>query len=105
MTLQALRQTVGSHAFFAVLRTWAREHRNGNGSTPQFIQLAERISGQELSPLFRAWLFTARKPAWPGTAPGTRSSAGPTRAGGVDAFVDQWQRGLEICLEHPSTFR
>ncbi|HZA82203.1 MAG TPA: hypothetical protein VFC13_12155 [Actinomycetes bacterium] len=31
-------------------------------STPQFIRLAERVSGQQLDDLFRVWLFTGSKP-------------------------------------------
>ncbi|HEY6664254.1 MAG TPA: hypothetical protein VI036_03915, partial [Propionibacteriaceae bacterium] len=42
MTLQALRQKVGSHDFFIILRTWAKQHKYGNVSTAQFIRLSER---------------------------------------------------------------
>ena len=35
----------------------------GNVSTPQFIALAERISGQDLGDFFDTWLFTPEKPA------------------------------------------
>ncbi|MEU4833241.1 M1 family metallopeptidase [Streptosporangium sp. NPDC023615] len=65
MTLHALRQRIGDPAFFRLLREWAAEHRYGNVTTPQFIALAERISGRDLDALFDAWLFTPRKPtAW-----------------------------------------
>jgi hypothetical protein len=44
-------------------------------TTPQFISLAERISGQDLGALFQTWLFTPAKP--PGIEPaGLRSRAG-----------------------------
>jgi hypothetical protein len=62
MTLQALRNAVGDDAFFRILRKWASSHRGGNGSTPEFIELAERVSGQDLGALFDTWLFTAGKP-------------------------------------------
>jgi aminopeptidase N len=65
MTLQALRLTVGDHAFFRILRSWAQLHRNGNGTTAEFTALAERISGRDLDALFTAWLYTASKPAHP----------------------------------------
>lgn len=66
MTLQALRLTVGDDAFFRILRQWARTNAGGNVTTEQFIALAEKESGQELSPLFDAWLFGTTKPAAPG---------------------------------------
>jgi aminopeptidase N len=65
MTLQALRLAVGDRAFFRILRTWAQTRRGGNGSTPEFIALAERLSGRDLGPLFTTWLYTPSKPAHP----------------------------------------
>ena len=63
MTLQVLRERVGSDAFFRILRAWAREHRHGNVRTAQFVALAERISGDDLDPLFSDWLTLDGKPA------------------------------------------
>jgi aminopeptidase N len=65
MTLQALRLTVGDREFFRILRAWARIHRNGNGTTAEFIALAEHLSGRDLGAFFTAWLYTASKPAHP----------------------------------------
>ncbi|WP_214318789.1 M1 family metallopeptidase [Nonomuraea sediminis] len=62
MTLQALRDTVGDRDFFAIVRAWATRHRYGNGSTPEFVALAEKISGKRLDTLFRTWLFTKGRP-------------------------------------------
>ena len=62
MTLHALRLEVGDEAFFRILRRWAQSRAGGNVTTPQFIRLAERISGQDLGALFETWLFTAAKP-------------------------------------------
>jgi aminopeptidase N len=63
MTLQALRHRLGDDAFWQVLRTWAAERRGGNGSTEDFEALAERVSGQDLSGFFDAWLFESTRPA------------------------------------------
>jgi aminopeptidase N len=63
MTLEALRQKVGSHDFFVILRSWAQQHKYGNVSTAQFIRLSERVSGQDLDAFFNAWLYTAERPA------------------------------------------
>jgi aminopeptidase N len=62
MTLQALRNVVGTHDFFAIMRSWVRERRFGHGTTHQFRLLAEKMSGHELKHLFKVWLFTGRRP-------------------------------------------
>jgi aminopeptidase N len=62
MMFGALRTAVGDDAFFAILREWATTRAYGNGSTEEFIQLSERVSGQPLRDLFTTWLFTLGKP-------------------------------------------
>jgi hypothetical protein len=62
MALHQLRLAVGDEVFFRILREWAHSREGDNVTTKQFIRLAERISGQELSPLFDTWLFTTDKP-------------------------------------------
>ncbi len=68
MTLHALRQAVGDEDFFRILCDWAQLNAGGNVSTEDFITLAEKISGEELNPLFDEWLFTSEKPASLGAA-------------------------------------
>jgi hypothetical protein len=63
MTLQALRTRIGDDAFFRLLKEWVRAHAGGNVATPQFVALAERISGRSLDGFFRAWLYTGRRPS------------------------------------------
>jgi aminopeptidase N len=63
MTLEALRQKVGSHDFFVILRRWAQENEYGNVSTADFIALSERVSGKELDAFFKAWLYVPERPA------------------------------------------
>jgi aminopeptidase N len=76
MTLQTLRNQVGDRDFFRILRAWAKRKSGGNGTTAQFIALAERISGQQLDELFEIWLFTPAKPALgPATAAATAATA------------------------------
>jgi aminopeptidase N len=65
MTLHALRTTVGSRVFFYILRAWADEHRHGHGTTQQFVDLAERLSGRQLDGLFQRWLYQTGKPTFP----------------------------------------
>jgi aminopeptidase N len=62
MTLHELRKAVGDRDFFRILRAWSAAHRDGHGTTAQFTQLAERISGKRLDGLFHTWLFTKGKP-------------------------------------------
>jgi aminopeptidase N len=83
MTLQALRQRIDDDAvFWALLRTWLAENRYGNGSTPEFHALAERVSGRELDEFFQAWLHDRSRPA-PTADNGLHSGgAGLSRAGG-----------------------
>jgi aminopeptidase N len=62
MTLHALRRRVGDDTFWAILRTWAKEHRHANGTTQQFISTAERVSGMKLDTLFQVWLYGRTRP-------------------------------------------
>jgi aminopeptidase N len=62
MTLQVLRDAVGDSAFFAILRGWAAARRYGNGSTAEFIALAETVSGKQLDGLFQSWLYGKTRP-------------------------------------------
>ncbi|NUR74430.1 MAG: M1 family metallopeptidase [Hamadaea sp.] len=65
MALHALRLKVGDEKFFSILRTWAAEKRDGNGTTSEFQAVAERISGQSLQALFQDWLYDTDRPAHP----------------------------------------
>lgn len=63
MSLQALRNRIGSPAFWQVLRTWQAQKAYKNGSTEEFQALAEKLSGEDLDGFFKAWLYDQRKPA------------------------------------------
>ncbi len=62
MALHALRERIGDDAFFELLRTWVEKHRYGNASIPDFVALAEQVSGKQLDKLFDAWLYQKGKP-------------------------------------------
>ena len=85
MTLHQLRLAVGDADFFRILRKWTRLHAGGNVTTDEFIQLAERISGQDLDALFETWLFTPEKPSLPSASALRQSSrtAGSLQASGL----------------------
>jgi aminopeptidase N len=70
--LHTLRHFIGDDLFFEVLRTWVypdestRNATDGSqcrfASTDDFISLAEKISGQELSWFFDVYLYSAELP-------------------------------------------
>jgi aminopeptidase N len=62
LALEALRERIGSHDFYTVLRDWAAAHGYGNATTRQFIDLAESVSGRNLGHFFRVWLRRPGKP-------------------------------------------
>ncbi|GAA1921205.1 M1 family metallopeptidase [Nocardioides hwasunensis] len=63
MALQALRNRLGDEVFWKVVRTWLEEQKGGNGATDEFEATAARVSGQDLTAFFEAWLRTPAKPA------------------------------------------
>jgi aminopeptidase N len=62
MTLQALRDKIGTQDLIRILRTWATEHRYVHGDIEEFIALAEKVSGEHLRGFFDRWLFQRGKP-------------------------------------------
>jgi aminopeptidase N len=66
-----------------IIHEWAASKSGGNGTTPEFIALAEEISGQQLDALFNVWLFTGAKPVLAATGQGAatqQKQAGANRA-------------------------
>ena len=84
MTLQVLRNRVGDDAFWQIAQQWVQERGGGTGTTAQFIELAERVSGQLLDDLFDAWLFSATKPTV------TTLAARSTTASAAEPAVRTW---------------
>jgi aminopeptidase N len=62
LALEALRMKIGTKPMLTLLRDWATAHRYANATIPQFISLAEEISGRPLGPFFRTWLYQRGKP-------------------------------------------
>jgi aminopeptidase N len=63
MTLQALRERIGSPDFFRLLKRWAARYRQGNAGSRELVALAERVSGEQLDQLFADWLELDGRPA------------------------------------------
>jgi hypothetical protein len=62
MTLQALREKIGTNQFLGLLRQWVQQNQYGNATTRDFISLAESVSGRQLDDFFQRWLFSRGKP-------------------------------------------
>ncbi|GAB3279515.1 M1 family metallopeptidase [Kineosporia babensis] len=75
MAVHALRMQIGDKAFRTLLKTWLKNKENSHGTTAEFIALAEKISKQDLTKLFDAWLFTSGKPELGTARPDGRSRA------------------------------
>ena len=43
--------------FFLILQTWQQQYANSNGSALQFKQVAEQVSGKNLTAFFDEWFF------------------------------------------------
>ncbi len=99
LTLQALRLTVGDGDFFKILRTWAKRQAGNAVVTAQFIELAEKISGQDLDALFDTWLYTPAKPAGVTATVAARVavSSAPTVPAAARSEMGRWD------LLHPGT--
>lgn len=82
------RDAVGDDAFWRIIRGWASTKSGGNGTTEEFIALAESVSGQRLDDLFTTWLFTPGKPSLAGLA--DRATALSTQGAASDA--GWWQQ-------------
>jgi aminopeptidase N len=63
LTLYVLDETVGRDTFLAILRTWLERYDDASASTADFEALAEEVSGQDLAPLFDAWLRATEMPS------------------------------------------
>ncbi|POX39148.1 zinc metalloprotease [Streptomyces sp. Ru73] len=66
LILYALRQRMGAAAFDRLERAWFAEHRDGVVSTADFVALASRIHGEDLTGFLRPWLYGTRTPPMPG---------------------------------------
>lgn len=82
LTLYALRQEVGDRTFQEIERTFFTQYKYGNATTRDFIAVASRIAGRNLTGFLDSWLYGATTPPMPGhpdwTAPKPTPSATPS---------------------------
>lgn len=55
LALHALKRQIGDRSFDRLLRQWAQQNKHSFVSWPRFEQLAQQISGQDLTAFFAAW--------------------------------------------------
>lgn len=60
--LYRLDRLIGDSAMSTILHQWVSMRRRQPASTAQFVTLATRVSGRDLSGLFEPWLFQPGKP-------------------------------------------
>jgi aminopeptidase N len=78
LVLYALRQQVGDAAFQRIERTWVTRYRDGVASTQDFIALASKVSGQNLTTFLNDWIYGTKTPPMPGHADWTVTPASAT---------------------------
>jgi aminopeptidase N len=66
LVLYALRQQVGDATFQRIERAWVSRYRDGVASTADFIALASKVSGQDLTAFLDDWTYGTKTPPMPG---------------------------------------
>jgi aminopeptidase N len=66
LVLYALRQVVGAATFQRIERSWLQSYAGRSASTDDFIALASRVSGRDLTGFLRDWLYGTKTPPMPG---------------------------------------
>ena len=61
--LHALRRTIGDDLFFALLRQWVTDNSGQSRTTEDFVALANKVAGQDLTQFFATWLYADKLPA------------------------------------------
>jgi aminopeptidase N len=66
LALYAFEQTVGAQTFRDVERTFLDRYQCRSASTEDYINVANEVTGRDLTGLFRAWLYGATTPPMAG---------------------------------------
>ncbi|WP_438853524.1 M1 family metallopeptidase [Agromyces sp. M3QZ16-3] len=68
-TLHALRVEVGDDAFFEAARLWVERYDDSTGTSEDFQEVYEEVSGEDLDEFFQIWLYDQQKPPATWTTP------------------------------------
>jgi aminopeptidase N len=63
LMLHEIRKQIGDKKFFAMMRDWARQHRNVEANRALFTSWLHRYTGRNLTPLVNRWLDSPTTPA------------------------------------------
>jgi aminopeptidase N len=63
LMLHEIRKQIGDKKFFAMMRDWARQHRNVEANRALFTSWLNRYTGRNLTPLVDRWLDSPTTPA------------------------------------------
>ena len=63
LMLHEIRKQIGDKKFFAMMRDWARQHRNVEANRALFTSWLNRYTGRNLTPLVNQWLDSPTTPA------------------------------------------
>jgi aminopeptidase N len=87
--LFALQQRIGTTAFQRLEREWLRRYRDESPGTRDFIALASRVAGQDLSGFLHSWLYGTKTPPMPGHPDWTvkPAAAAPALAAGSSGLA------------------
>lgn len=66
LVLYALRQKIGVEAFERLERAWTDRYGGQSASTADFIALASRVAGRDLTAFLEEWLYGTTTPPMPG---------------------------------------
>ncbi|MBO1331521.1 M1 family metallopeptidase [Streptomyces sp. VRA16 Mangrove soil] len=66
LVLYALREEVGAGTFQKIERAWIGRYSGRTASTADYIAVASRVAGRDLSGFLRPWLYGGSTPAMPG---------------------------------------
>ncbi|MEU6573275.1 M1 family metallopeptidase [Streptomyces sp. NPDC046805] len=66
LVLYALREKVGEQAFERIERAWVTTYQGRVAGTRDFIALASKVAGRDLTPFLTPWLYGAHTPPMPG---------------------------------------
>ncbi|MER7486745.1 M1 family metallopeptidase [Streptomyces sp. NPDC126497] len=80
LVLYALREEIGRAAFERLERDWAARHRDGTAATADFVRLASRTAGRDLTGFLHPWLYGATTPPMPGHPEWTSAARSATPA-------------------------
>ncbi|MFD7427547.1 M1 family metallopeptidase [Streptomyces sp. NPDC059818] len=64
MVIHKIREAVDDdERFFALLKGWTKAHRHANATTADFTAYVEKATGQDLTELWKTWLYGRSRPA------------------------------------------